>query len=160
MGDMGRRTLVLLGLAGMSLCLVFSLLFRRAVPVPPTGTSETDSVVEGGKVVSVDQLVAAEDSSEDALLRVPVQPDYVLANGAVRQTFSIKIGGRTTIVEALTRIELTEMADLSAVTVLRPDPNNPLVIKLDLRGMIMTGDTSLNLTLRPGDVLRVLERGR
>ena len=118
--DMGRRTLVLLGLAGMSLCLVFSLPFRQAGPVPPTGTSERDSVVEGGEVFSLDQLVAAEDPYEEALSRVPVHPDYVLANGAVRQT-RIEIGGRTTILEALTRIELTETADLSAVTVLRPD---------------------------------------
>ena len=61
MSDKGRRTLVLLGLAGMSLCLVFSLLFRQADPVPPTGTSERGSVVEGGEVLSLDQLVAAED---------------------------------------------------------------------------------------------------
>ena len=83
---------------------------------------------------------------------------YVAFFGQVRQT-QLEVGNNTTLLEALSRIELTDAADLRAVILVRRDPA-PVVVEVDLRRMILTGNTINNVVLRAGDLLWVPERGR
>ena len=83
---------------------------------------------------------------------------HVAFFGQVRQT-RLEVGNNTTVLEALSRIEPTDAADLRAVILVRRDPA-PVVVEMDLRRMILTGNTTNNLVLRPGDLLWVPERGR
>ena len=124
--------LLLIVLVGSALLLIL----QEAQPVPPTGTGSNDELV-------------ANVPSKTVLARVPLESEHWVMDEA-RQVFEIR--HKTTVLEAVTRIDPTEVADLRVVAVIRRDPQ-PITVYVDVRSMILTGDTTYNLMLRPGDVL-------
>ncbi len=128
-------TLLALVLVGTALIL----LLQEAQPVPPTGTSSIDELRDN----------AVESPPKTVLARVPLESEHWFMDEA-RQV--IEIRHKTTILEAVTRIDPTGALDLRAVTLIRMEPA-PVTVAVDVRSMILTGDTTYNLALRPGDVL-------
>ena len=118
---------------------VLNLLLQEAQPVPPTGTSSIDGPTAD----------AAEKPPEAMLARVPLESDHRFMDEA-RQVLEVR--HKTTILEAVTRMDPTGTTDLRAVTLIRKEPA-PITVFVDVRSMILTGDTTYNLMLRPGDVL-------
>jgi hypothetical protein len=49
-------------------------------------------------------------------------------------------------------------ADLGRVLVVRQDKTRPLVLEIDVRKMILTGDTTSNIEVRDGDIVYFLRQ--
>ena len=118
---------------------VLLLILQDVPPVPPTGADSLDEP----------RANVAESPSKTALARVPLEPEHWFM-GDARQFLEVR--HKTTILEAVTHIDPTGVADLRVVAVMRRKPQ-PITVYVDVRSMILIGDTTYNLTLRPGDVL-------
>lgn len=60
-----------------------------------------------------------------------------------------------TILEAIASVGTTPLANLGRVRVIRPDAENPLVIYVNLREMVTTGNTTYNILLQDNDIIYV-----
>lgn len=60
-----------------------------------------------------------------------------------------------TVMEAIARLGTTDFANLGRVRLVRPDAQNPLVVVINFREMVLTGNTTYNLTLQENDILYV-----
>lgn len=60
-----------------------------------------------------------------------------------------------TILEAIASVGTTPLANLGRVRIVRPDAENPLVIYVNIREMIMTGNTTYNVLLQDNDIVYV-----
>jgi protein involved in polysaccharide export with SLBB domain len=65
------------------------------------------------------------------------------------------VKGDLTILEAISTIGTTELANLGRIQVVRPDAQNPLVIHINIREMITTGNTTYNILLYDNDIIYV-----
>ncbi len=78
------------------------------------------------------------------------------AFGEVRRKGQIPFrDGDFTIMHAITEIRPTALANLGRVRLIRPDALNPLVMEVNFREMIMTGNTAYNVALRENDFIYV-----
>jgi protein involved in polysaccharide export with SLBB domain len=68
--------------------------------------------------------------------RVPLEPDL-------------------TLMDAMFAANWTKLANLGRVYVIRPDAENPLVIDVNFREMLTSGDTKANIQMRERDILYV-----
>ncbi len=105
--------------------------------------------------------------------------DRVHLMGAVDASTRIPVGrSDLTLFELVSSAELAEDADLCRVHVIRPpgpdsaDPlstvvgendrsantDEPKVVRVDFRSMVMTGDMTYNLLLRPRDIVYIPQR--
>lgn len=60
-----------------------------------------------------------------------------------------------TLFEAMTMIGWTPLANLGRVRLIRPDAENPLIVEVNLREMILTGIMRYNLRLQENDIIYV-----
>ncbi|MHC4513607.1 MAG: polysaccharide biosynthesis/export family protein [Planctomycetota bacterium] len=60
-----------------------------------------------------------------------------------------------TIMEAVASVYPTPSANLGRVRLVRPDAENPLVVEINFREMIMTGNTTYNILLRENDIIYI-----
>ncbi len=60
-----------------------------------------------------------------------------------------------TIMEAVAGLYPTPAANLGRVRLIRPDAQNPLVIEINFREMIMTGNTTYNILLQENDIIYI-----
>lgn len=60
-----------------------------------------------------------------------------------------------TLLEAITMVVPTPLANMGRVRVIRPDAENPLVMDVNIREMIMTGNTRYNVLLQENDFIYV-----
>jgi protein involved in polysaccharide export with SLBB domain len=60
-----------------------------------------------------------------------------------------------TLLEAITVIGPTALANMGKVRVIKPDAQNPLVVDVNVREMIMTGNTTYNLLIEENDFIYV-----
>ena len=65
------------------------------------------------------------------------------------------VKGDLTILEAISTIGTTQLANLGRVQVIRPDAQNPLVVYINMREMITTGNTTYNILLYDNDIIYV-----
>lgn len=65
------------------------------------------------------------------------------------------VKGDLTILEAISTIGTTGLANLGRVRVIRPDAQNPLTIYVNIREMILTGNTTYNIRLNDNDIIYV-----
>lgn len=65
------------------------------------------------------------------------------------------IKGDITVLEAIATIGTSPLANLGRVRVVKPDAENPLVVVVNIREMILTGNTKWNLRLDDNDILYV-----
>ncbi len=79
---------------------------------------------------------------------------YAFGETAARGRFDF-IFPDLTLLEFVTRIGWTPLANLGRVRVIRPDAQNPLVIEVNLREMIETGNMTYNIRLQENDLIIV-----
>ncbi len=60
-----------------------------------------------------------------------------------------------TLFEAMTLIGWTPLANLGRIRLIRPDAENPLIVEVNLREMILTGIMRYNLRLQENDIIYV-----
>lgn len=60
-----------------------------------------------------------------------------------------------TLLEAITMIIPTPLANMGRVRLIKPDAENPLVIDINVREMIMTGNTRFNLPIEENDFIYI-----
>ncbi len=60
-----------------------------------------------------------------------------------------------TVIEALALSSPTQLANLGRVRLIRPDAQNPLTVEINMREMVLTGNTTYNLKLQDNDFLYV-----
>jgi len=78
--------------------------------------------------------------------------------GCVRNTGVQELAGQLTVREAILAAgPIAGRSDLEQVQLRRGHGDDQLLILIDVRGMLETGDSSFNVLLQPGDVLRVPE---
>ena len=65
------------------------------------------------------------------------------------------IKGDMTLFEALAVVGTTSLANLGRVHLVRPDAQNPLVIEVNYREMVLTGNTTYNVALQDNDIIYV-----
>jgi len=60
-----------------------------------------------------------------------------------------------TLLEAITMIFPTPLANMGRVRLIKPDAENPLVVEVNVREMIMTGDMTYNLPIEENDFIYI-----
>ena len=65
------------------------------------------------------------------------------------------VKGDLTVLEAISTIGTTQLANLGRVQVIRPDAQNPLVVNINIREMILSGNTTYNIQLYDNDIIYV-----
>ena len=60
-----------------------------------------------------------------------------------------------TVVEAVASLQLTNLANLGRVKVVKPDARNPLVITVNMRDIIESGYTGYNVRIEENDILYI-----
>lgn len=60
-----------------------------------------------------------------------------------------------TLLDFVSRVGWTQLANLGRVRLVRPDAQNPLIVEVNLREMIETGYTTYNLRLQENDIIIV-----
>ena len=61
----------------------------------------------------------------------------------------------TTILDFIAERGVSTLANLGRVKVIRPDAENPLVVVINVREMLQTGNTTYNILLRDRDIVYV-----
>ncbi len=90
------------------------------------------------------------------IIRLDVERDFVHVLGAVGKPGQRELGeGCTTVSEFLSKSQPSEDADLTRVSLIRPDHANPMTIVIDFKQMALMGDTTHNFVLRHGDIVHV-----
>ena len=89
---------------------------------------------------------------------IPVSPDYLVA-GAVARPGEFACTDDLTLWDAVMLAEPIEGGcDLTRVGLSREVNGEPVVLLVDVQHVKETGDTSMNVKIRPGDVIRVPSR--
>jgi hypothetical protein len=65
----------------------------------------------------------------------------------------VLLPGDWTVLEAFFTIPHSQLANIGRLHLIRPDPKNPLVISINIREMIVTGNTTWNLAVKEFDIL-------
>jgi len=60
-----------------------------------------------------------------------------------------------TLLEVMARAPLSPLANLGRVKVIKPDAQNPLVVRVNVREMVETGNTTYNLRIDANDIIYV-----
>lgn len=60
-----------------------------------------------------------------------------------------------TLLDAVLKVQWTNLANLGRVYLIRPDAENPLVVEVNLREMLTTGVTALNFPIRERDIIYI-----
>jgi protein involved in polysaccharide export with SLBB domain len=60
-----------------------------------------------------------------------------------------------TLLEAITVIRPTQLANMGRVRVIKPDAENPMIIDVNIREMIMTGNTRYNILIEENDFIYI-----
>ena len=61
--------------------------------------------------------------------------------------------GDLTFLEAVATVKWTPLANLGRARLIRPDAQNPLVVEINLRELILTGNTTYNVLLQDNDII-------
>jgi hypothetical protein len=78
----------------------------------------------------------------------------VFVHGAVKKAGSVVLPDPGySLLHLVMDSALAEDVDLSEVLVVRQDRTNPLVLDIDVRKMMVTGDTTWNVLLKDGDIV-------
>ncbi|MBK8977564.1 MAG: polysaccharide biosynthesis/export family protein [Planctomycetes bacterium] len=60
-----------------------------------------------------------------------------------------------TLLEVIARAPITDLANMGRVKVIKPDAQNPLVVVVNVREMIETGNTTYNLRIDDNDIIYI-----
>jgi protein involved in polysaccharide export with SLBB domain len=60
-----------------------------------------------------------------------------------------------TFLEAISVVGTTRLANIGRIHLIRPDAQNPLDVEINLREMVLTGNTTYNIELRDNDIIYV-----
>lgn len=60
-----------------------------------------------------------------------------------------------TLLEAITVVRPTQLANMGRVRVIKPDAENPMTIEVNIREMIMTGNTRYNILIEENDFIYI-----
>ncbi len=65
------------------------------------------------------------------------------------------VKGDLTVLEAVATVGVTSLANIGRVHVIRPDAQNPLVMEINFREMVLTGNTTYNVLLQDNDIIYI-----
>jgi len=65
------------------------------------------------------------------------------------------VKGDLTMLEAIATVGTTPLANIGRIHLVRPDAQNPLVVEVNFREMVLTGNTTYNIVLQDNDILFV-----
>jgi hypothetical protein len=101
-------------------------------------------------------VMAASAGCQQRPARAPndSENDTVAVHGEAAEQ-RVAFGKPTTVLEAMSRARTTTLADLEQVVIVRLGPTALLTVVVDVRAMILTGNTTRNALLQHGDVLFV-----
>ncbi len=77
---------------------------------------------------------------------------YVFGEMSLRGPVPLR-NGDLTLIEAVSSVGWTPLANLGRVQLIRPDAENPLVVTINFWEMIWTGDTTYNLRIQNNDFI-------
>ena len=79
---------------------------------------------------------------------------YVFGEG-LRKGRMPMIKGDMTILEAIATVGTTPLANIGRIQLIRPDAQNPLVMEVNFREMILTGNTTYNVLIQDNDIIYI-----
>lgn len=93
----------------------------------------------------------------DVAVQARIKPGnkYFYAIGEVGRKGPVPMLPDLTLMDAMFSAQWTNLANLGRVYVIRPDADNPLVIDVNFREILTTGDTTPNIQIRERDILYV-----
>jgi protein involved in polysaccharide export with SLBB domain len=65
------------------------------------------------------------------------------------------INADLTILEAISSVGTTSLANIGRIQLIRPDAENPLVMEINFREIVLTGRTTYNILLQDNDIIYV-----
>lgn len=108
-----------------------------------------------GAVALLTMLPAPQDKPR------PVYFIGAVANNTVNSVSTVSTGSRRkslTVLEAITKVKVASDADLASMVVIRISEKSLHTLMVDLRHMILTGDTKHNVRLEAGDIVFIPEK--
>jgi protein involved in polysaccharide export with SLBB domain len=93
----------------------------------------------------------------DVAIQARIRPGnkYFYAIGEVGRKGPVPMLPDLTLMDAMFSAQWTNLANLGRVYVIRPDADNPLIIDVNFREMLTSGDTTPNVQIRERDILYV-----
>ena len=93
----------------------------------------------------------------DVALQARIRPGskFFYAIGETGRKGPVPLLPDLTLMDAMFSARWTNLANLGRVYVIRPDAENPLIIDVNFREMLTTGDTTPNIQMRERDILYV-----
>lgn len=79
---------------------------------------------------------------------------YVFGEGLLKGRMPM-VKGDLTILEAIATVGTTPLANMGRIHLIRPDAQNPLVMEINFREMILTGNTTYNVLLQDNDIIYI-----
>lgn len=80
---------------------------------------------------------------------------FYIFGEALRKGRMPLLTGDMTLLEAIATVGTTPLANIGRIHVVRPDAQNPLVVEVNFREMILTGNTTYNLRIRDNDIIYI-----
>lgn len=65
------------------------------------------------------------------------------------------VKGDMTMLEAIATVGTTPLANIGRIHLIRPDAQNPLVMEVNFREMILTGNTTYNVLIQDNDIIYI-----
>jgi protein involved in polysaccharide export with SLBB domain len=69
--------------------------------------------------------------------------------------FMFRQGSDVTMLDVISRIGPTPLANLGRVRLVRPDPRNPLIMEVNIREIIQTGISTYNVKIKEDDIVYI-----
>ena len=79
---------------------------------------------------------------------------YIFGEG-LRQGRVPLAKGDFTLLEAIATAGTSRLANIGRITVIRPDAKHPLVLEVNFREMVLTGNTTYNVLLQDNDIIYI-----
>ena len=80
---------------------------------------------------------------------------YYVFGESVRKGRMPMTKGDLTILEAISTVGTTVLANTGRINLIRPDAQNPMVMEINFREMVLTGNTTFNVLLQDNDVIYI-----
>ncbi len=87
--------------------------------------------------------------------RITTANKYFYAIGESGKKGRVRMETDLTLMDAMFTVQWTNLANLGRIYLIRPDAENPLVIDVNFREMLTTGDMKPNFEIRERDILYV-----
>ncbi|MEZ5989672.1 MAG: hypothetical protein R3F30_11205 [Planctomycetota bacterium] len=105
----------------------------------------------------VSEKLAAFYSSSNLRIdaRIINQPNQVIFVFGAMGRFKVPLIATETMLDLFVALPDLGLANIGKIRLIRPDPKNPLIVTVNIRDMVLYGNTTYNLRLRENDIVYV-----